>query len=236
MKIYRPTSGPFAERPYYEEVEVENICIDELKKIGFLPSTPGPVRIERFIEKKFNITVDYDELPPGVLGLTEFGSNGVRRIAVSKSLEDENNRSAERRINTTLAHEAGHGLLHTQLFIFGEKPASLFRGDPYPNEPGILCRGDDIQGISWKRKKKYEWWEFQANMAIGPLLLPRALVMVSLEPFLLKKGFLGMETLDQSRREAAAKHLADIFEVNPIVAKIRIDKLFPAQSAGQMTL
>lgn len=237
MRVYRATSGPFAERPYYKEEEVENICIDELNKIGFMPSKPSPVRIERFIEKRFNIDcVAYEELPPGVLGLTEFGPNGVRKIAVSKSLEVERSRSAERRINTTLAHEAGHGLLHTHLFVLGEKPASLFSGDLYPNEPGILCRGEDIQGIPEQRKKKYEWWEYQANMAIGPLLLPKSLVIISMQPFLVKKGLLGMETLDQSRREEAVKHLAEIFEVNPIVARIRLGALFSPAHAGQLAL
>jgi hypothetical protein len=236
MKVFRATSGPFSERPYYEEEEVEHICVDELTKIGFLPSDPSPVRIDRFIERKFNVNIDYGrDLPEGVLGLTEFGPNGVRLIAISKSLSEEGSRIAERRINTTLAHEAGHGLLHVQLFLFGKKPASLFSGDPYPNEPGILCRAEDIQGVPEQRKTKYKWWEYQANMAIGPLLLPRSLVMISLQPFLVKKGLLGLETLDQSHREAAAKHLAEIFEVNPIVAKIRLGVLFP-QSPGQMAL
>ncbi|MGO9120483.1 MAG: hypothetical protein ACLPT6_03220 [Desulfobaccales bacterium] len=235
MRTYRAKSGPFSEQPFYKVEEVENICTDELCRVGLLPSTPSPVRVERFIEKKFRISPVYEELPEGVLGLIEFGPHGVRRIVVSKSLSEEGGKIAERRINTTLAHEAGHGLLHAHLFVLGEKPASLFSGDLYPNEPGILCRGEDIQGVAEQRKKKYEWWEYQANMAIGPLLLPRSLVITSLEPFLVKQGLLGLDTLDQNRREAAARRLAEIFEVNPIVAKIRLGLLFP-QSAGQMAL
>ena len=235
MRIYRAKSGPFSEQPFYKIEEVENLCTGELSKVGLLPPTPSPVRIEQFIEKRFKISPVYEELPEGVLGLIEFGPNGVRRIAVSKSLSEDGSKSAERRINTTLAHEAGHGLLHAHLFVLGEKPASLFRGDLYPDESGILCRGEDIPGAQGQRKKKYEWWEYQANLTIGPLLLPKSLVMVSLQPSLVKKGLLGIEGMDQGRREAAAKHLAEIFEVNPIVAKIRLDVLFP-KSAGQMAL
>lgn len=236
MRIYRARSGPFSEQPFYKVEEVENLCADELCKVGLLPSTPGPVRIERFIEKRFKISPVYEELPEGVLGLIEFGPNGVRRIAVSKSLSEEGGKSAERRINTTLAHEAGHGLLHAHLFVLGEKPASLFRGDPYPNESGILCRGEDIQGVPGQRKKKYEWWEYQANLAIGPLLLPKSLVMASLQPFLVKKGLLGTEGLDQARREEAVKSLAEIFDVNPVVVRIRLEALFPSANAGQLSL
>jgi hypothetical protein len=236
MRVYRATSGPFSERPYYKEEEIESMCTDELSKVGCLPSTPSQIRIERFIEKRFNIAVAYEELPIGVLGLIEFGPKGVKRLAVSKSLEDERSRSAERRIYSTLAHEAGHGLLHAHLFVLGEKPASLFNGDLYPNEPGILCRGEDIQGVPEQTRKKYEWWEYQANMAIGPLLLPRSLVATAVQPFLVKKGLLGIEGLDQARREEAVKQLAEIFQVNPIVVKLRLGALFPPAPAGQLAL
>lgn len=236
MRTYRTKSGPFIEQPFYRIGEVELLCTDELQKVGLMPSEPSPIRIERFIEKRFKISPVYEELPSGVLGLIEFGPNGVRRIAVAKSLSEEGTKISERRINTTLAHEAGHGLLHAHLFVLGEKPASLFKGDPYPNESGILCRGEDMQGVPEQRKKKYEWWEYQANMAIGPLLFPRSLVMTSLQPFLVKKGLLGIEGLDQSRREAAVKHLAEIFQVNPIVSRIRLGVLFPPAHAGQQTL
>ena len=236
MRIYRAKSGPFSEQPFYKVGQVENLCTDELCKVGLLPSTPSAVRIERFVEKRFKISPVYEELPEGVLGLIEFGPEGVRRIAVSESLSEAGGKTAERRINTTLAHEAGHGLLHAHLFVLGEKPASLFRGDPFPNESGILCRGEDIQGVQGQRKRKYEWWEYQANLTIGPLLLPRSLVMASLQPFLVKKGLLEIEGLDQGGREEAEKALSEIFEVNPVVVRIRLGVLFPPASAGQLAL
>lgn len=236
MKTYRAASGPFLEKPFFKIDEVEIICTNELCKVGLMPSRPGPIRIERFIEKRFKISVTYEELPLGVLGLIEFGPSGVRRLAVSEALTEDSSKIAERRINTTLAHEAGHGLLHAHLFVLGKKPVSLFRDDLYQNESGILCRGDDIQGIPGQRKKRYEWWEYQANLAIGPLLLPRSLVITSLQPFIVKKGTLKTEILDHTRREAAAKLLSEIFEVNPIVARIRLDILFPSAGTGQLAL
>lgn len=237
MRVYRATSGPFAEKPFYKQEEVETLCSDELCKVRLIPSAPSPIRIERFIEKRFKVSPSYEDLPSGVLGLIQFGPNGVNRIIISKSLVEEGSKSSERRINTTLAHEAGHGLLHAHLFVLGEKPLSLFRGDLYPNESGILCRGDGIQGIPGHRKRKYEWWEYQANLAIGPLLLPRSLVISTLQPFLVKKGLLlDREVLDQDRREAAVRLLAEVFEVNPIVAEIRLGVLFPSAATGQLTL
>jgi hypothetical protein len=41
--------------------------------------------------------------------------------------------------------------------------------------------------------------------------------------------------LDDHRRDSAVRAAADIFDVNPIVARIRIDELYPPET-GQMHL
>ena len=53
------------------------------------------------------------------------------------------------------------------------------------------------------------WWEFQANRAMGGLLCPRALVHEAIKPFLVPSGMLGVEVLDENRREEAVRALAD---------------------------
>lgn len=238
MRTYRATSGPFAERPYYTVEEVEKICSDELLKVGLLPQDPGPIRIDRFIEKKFKVDPKYENLPEGFLGCTKFGTKGVEEIIVSKSLAEENSKVAERRIDTTLAHEVGHGLLHAHLFAFGEQPRSLFGDSLDPIEPKILCRKNTIEGIRSRIRIDYggRWWEYQANLAIGGLLLPRQLVMMVLEPFLVEKGQLGSKLLDSVRKEEATRELVEVFDVNPIVARIRIETIFPPEQDFQLTL
>src|SRR2546422_283147 len=147
MRSYRATSGPFAERPYYELNEIERICADELDGVGLYPSRPEPVRVERFIEKRFNVSATYEELPAGVLGYTRFNRDGVEAIVVSCALCEEGSRAAERRINTTLAHEGGgHGLLHAYLFAVGTDTGSLFEGNKDIGSTRILCRDDTAAG------------------------------------------------------------------------------------------
>src|SRR4051812_19135737 len=109
MRSFKARGGPFAERPFYTANDVEQICRTELANYGLLPSTPEPIRIDRFIEKRFGVQVFYDDLPAGVLGWTEFGDTGVQAIVVARWLADDDSRVAERRVSTTLAHEAGHG-------------------------------------------------------------------------------------------------------------------------------
>ena len=135
----------------------------------------------------------------------------MEAILVSRDLEEQNTTPARRRVRSTVAHEAGHGLLHGSLFI--DSP------DLGENQRRILCRSEDILGET-PRSYRGRWWEFQANQAIGSLLLPGPLV----------NAF-----LDQSKsrnpapeeRESLAKKAAVIFDVNPIVVRIRLDSLFP---------
>src|ERR1700751_5345024 len=82
------------------------------------PPTSAPIRIERFVEKEFKTALRYEDLGPDNLGCTIFNSSGaVEAILVSRSLEEQNTIPARRRVRSTVAHEAGHGLLHGSLFI-----------------------------------------------------------------------------------------------------------------------
>ncbi len=236
MRTYRATTGPFAERPYYKDEEIETICGDELRAVGLYPATPGPVRIDRFIEKRFGVTPHYEELGQGVLGFTVFGAKGVQDVVVAKALDEEGGQPAERRIRTTLAHEVGHGLLHAHLFCLNSGIRPLFGDFTDPDKPKALCR--EVPVTAQFKKPGYDgrWWEFQANRTIGPLLLPRPLVQAALEPVLVARGSLGSKELDPGRREEAVRLLADLFDVNPVVAKIRLEDVYPVGGERQYRL
>lgn len=234
MKTYRRNTGPLSEQPHFTLREIEQMCAAELRSAGLLPSEPGPVRIERFIEKRFNVSPSYEDLPDGVLGFTEFGPDGVAAIVVSRLFEVvDGSQVLERRLRTTLAHEAGHGLMHAHLFATGEKPACLF--DDGPAGPTILCR--DVVGEDAPRKG-YDgrWWEYQANRAIGGLLVPRKLVEVVTAEFLEPAGLLGLPVLPMSKRADAVRAVASVFDVNPVVARYRLDEMFPKRDVEEPTL
>ena len=212
MRKVRTPSGPFPFQLYFEDLgEIDEICLEALKKQSLLPSNPAPIRIERFVEKEFKTALRYEDLGPDNLGCTIFNSLGaVEAILVSRSLEEQNTTPARRRVRSTVAHEAGHGLLHGSLFInspdLGEK------------QRRILCRSEDILGET-PRLYRGRWWEFQANQAIGSLLLPRPLVNAFLDQS-------GTPIPTPAERGSLAKKAAAIFDVNPIVVRIRLDSLF----------
>jgi hypothetical protein len=230
MRHLKAQSGPFVERPYFKNGEIESTCEDELLKAGLCPSLPEAIRIDRFIEKRFGVTPSYEDLGESILGLTRFNSTGVAEIVVAEALDSENSVVAERRIRTTLAHEAGHALFHSHLFVLAPREP-LFGDATDPGRPKVLCRDEGV-GSGYKG----QWWEYQANCAIGGLLLPTRLTLQVLQPYLVAVGTLGVVDFDRSRMEDAARFLAETFNVNPVVARIRINQLYPEPAAGQMLL
>jgi hypothetical protein len=231
MRNWKSRSGPFAERPYYDLAEIDHICAEELYGANLLPGEPGPVRIERFIEKRFHVTPQYEALEPGVLGFTRFGPKGIEAIIISRSLV-EGTLAAERRANTTLAHEAGHGLFHAHLFALNWNPSLFGEG---VDRSKILCRDGTLVTSSVQGGYDGRWWEYQANRAIGGLLMPRKLVAICLAGLVEERGLAGLVLPDKRRREA--EHLlAETFEVNPAAARIRVDDLCPATTGTQLTL
>jgi hypothetical protein len=222
MRKVPTPSGPFAFQLYFDDLgEIDEICLEALKSQSLLPSKPAPVRIERFVEKQFRTPLRYEDLGPDNLGCTIFNSSGaVEAILVSRSLEEQNTTPARRRVRSTVAHEAGHGLLHGPLFI----------GDNFPDrgekQRRILCRSEDIL-VETQRSYRGRWWEFQANQAIGSLLLPRSLMNAFLDQSGIELDSSGSRILTPAQRESLAKKAAVRFDVNPIVVRIRLDSLFP---------
>src|SRR5262249_26764070 len=210
MRKVPTPSGRFAFQLYFDDLEeIDEICLQALKRQSLLPPSPAEVRIERFVEKQFGTALRYEELGPDILGCTIFNSSGaVDAIVVSRSLEEQNTTPARRRARSTVAHEAGHGLLHGSLFI----------GDNFPdlgdNQRRILCRSQDIL-VDTQRSYRVLWWEFQANQSIGILLLPISLMDAFLDQSEIENDSSETRILPPTRRESLAKKAAVTFDVNP---------------------
>jgi len=75
-------SGPFPFQLYFEDLgEIDEICLEALKRQSLLPSKPAPIRIERFVEKEFKTALRYEDLSPDNLGCTIFNSLGALSVA-----------------------------------------------------------------------------------------------------------------------------------------------------------
>ena len=219
MKTSRARSGPFRSRLHYTQEEIDRLAEDELQSVGLLPSSPAAINIDRYVEKRFFTPTYSDELPPTLLGFTEFGPSGPIEIVLNAQLASDPSPVAKRRVRTTIAHEAGHALLHAVLYL----PTGQVTLLPEPAEqPRIPCKEQDFTRTSYDGK----WWEYQANLAMSSLLLPRTLTTAALRDYVMTAA-LGATTLPIQHRQMAITDLSAIFDVNPVVAKIRIEHLFP---------
>lgn len=217
-------SEPFGRRLYYSREEINRMCFRALRETECLPVAPKPIEIELFVERYFNCRLEYRDLGLGVLGCIAFDVRGkVVMIAVSRSLFSAG-AGDMRRAWTTIAHEAGHGLLHGTLFAGEIDEHPLFKDHIDRNRRRILCRNVDLENRSGRYHGK--WWEWQANQAIGGLLLPSELVLECLSPLLEPVGTMQVGTLPTPIPEAAVRRVATTFEVNPAVAMIRLSELF----------
>ncbi len=231
MKEYRTSQGPFPLRLHYETKEIDDICIDALKQVGLLPTEPAAIKIDLFLEKYFNVPILYEDMGESIMGSTVFNSMGaVTGFTIARWIEEEGTSTAERRVRSTLAHEGGHGLLHPKLFI-SDQSADLFGRESDGLRPqNFVCRSTDISPGATAAGSKYDgkWWEWQANRAIGGLLLPRPLVHQLVSQYFDETAF-GIALHDSDRTDAE-NDTARIFDVNPIVARIRLQEMFRPQN------
>jgi len=212
--------------------------MDELRAAGYFPSVPEAIRIDRFVEKRFGITAEYEDLETGILGYTTFGPKGPIAVVISRALDEEGTSAANRRVRTTLAHEMGHILLQGHLFSLPGETGSLFPAGGDVSASRVLCRQEMAKARNSEAGYGYDgkWWEYQANLAIGALLLPRPLVMTLLEPLLTAAGPFGTKTLDPKRRGEAEESAAETFDVNRQVAHIRLGQIWPVGGDSQLRL
>lgn len=227
MKNIRAYGGPHKERPFYENHEIEQMCIEELKKHDLLPPEPSPVRIERYIEKRLGITPAYEELPSNILGFTKFGTTGAEAIVISRTLQDDGTQSSERRVRTTLAHEAGHALLHAHLFMKPSRKMKELFDEDHTDVSKVLCRDMVGSSLEAEAAPRNSWWEYQANAAMGSLLLPENLFRIAADPFFESTGLLGdTPVITEEGKGDLERSLADVFDVNPVVVRYRVQQVY----------
>ena len=234
METFKVRSGPFAERYHYAPRSLR-----QSRLTSYVPPVCCPPLQSRYgwtgsLRKRFDTVPQYDDLPDGIIGFTRFGPEGPIELVVSRALADDGGQAAERRISSTLAHEAGHMLLHGQLFTLQilNPTRRLLQDDVDVANQRVLCR-DDNNGT---RRYDGRWWEYQANQMIGALLMPRPLVHQALESVVALVGRLGIPVLVEEKREEAVLSLAETFDVNPVVARIRIGQIYPEAEGSQLPL
>jgi hypothetical protein len=231
MNPVRNAAGPFCRRLYLHENRIEDVCRTALSAVDLMPTSPGPIRIDRFIFLRFGIEEEFKSLPEHIMGCAKFTRQGLKRIIINRQLAEEESMVSRVRVRSTLAHEAGHGLFHTDLFVeklnvesagqlFGEETGIFESVD----KDGFLCRAEGgMQSVP-----KFEWWEYQANLAMAALLLPKNLLIEAARAELPR--VLSGPGSFEDRVAAAERQLSSLFFVSHRMISIRLGQWWTEQS------
>jgi Zn-dependent peptidase ImmA (M78 family) len=168
--------GPFLEYFFIPEARIHRIACETLVSLELMPDSPGPVRIERYCEKRWGFSEDYVHLPKGVLGKAKFSEGGLDVIQINRELSEDSSEMGNIRTRSTLAHEIGHGELHSGRYAEKIRHERL-QGESFEAPMAArriietACRKEQIF-----RFQKDEWWEIQANKFMAAVLMPKHLL------------------------------------------------------------
>ena len=133
---------PFIAKEKIEE-EASNLLTEAYKELGI--TLDGPVDIESIIECHLELSVGYAPLEPGILGALYVAE---KQVEINESILTDNDKRSTGIFNFTLAHEAGHYILHAPLLA--------------AHSQNVICR----------KKDEYLNIEWQANFFASSLLMP----------------------------------------------------------------
>jgi hypothetical protein len=237
VKSYKHRSGE--QRLWFHDDEIEALAEDELRSAGLYPTGDNPVTdLERFVQRHLGAGLDqFAALSPEILGQTEFvpGKSPVIRVNAdltgSAFEDDEPLPWAKGRWRATVAHEAGHVLLHRNLFEASAGQGELFSAGGQTSSL-MRCLKRDVG----HRSTTSDWREVQANKAMAALLMPRALFT---QVALAHPGLHAVRAnvMAGPATSEVVCELARSFEVSKQAAAIRLGtlKIIPSSSTFDFT-
>ncbi len=208
-----------------------------------MPTIENPVRrtIERFLERHLGSRLDQHADPPlDVLGETVFRKGAppevrINRVLTGSAFEQQGGDPRREYLATrraTLAHEAGHVMLHRCLFDVDDAQGSLWADHDSSTEPPVRCLKRDVG----HRAGPHDWREVQANAAMAALLMPASVFTSMVSRARAALGHEGPIEIDSPVAVELASRLAPSFLVSKQAAEIRLNTLKIVTPAGQRPL
>ena len=243
MKEYRRFGGE--RRVWYDSSEIDRIMTDELTTAALLPDASREdvtVDVEAFVERHLRLAFDqYAELDADVLGVTRFASGKKPRIEINRDLTgsaldcEDDTPGMLGRWRATVAHEVGHVLLHRYLYEVDDRQPRLFSAAALASPPSsslMRCLKRDVGYTGGS-----DWREFQANLAIGALLMPKPVIdiVVAAEVNRLQLPPQRLQP-DSSAVEEVVRAVARRFTVSRTAARIRLEGSRAISQRGQASL
>ena len=213
---------------FLRKSEIENEALRLIHEYGqkFGAITGPPIPMDEIVDSHLNIRLDYKDLNVGKTRKIVLGSLNIETnsLVVDDSLDPELFPHKEGRYRFTLAHEAGHWVLHRPQLIVEREQPSLF--GTVVIEP-IVCR-------TTSKKKPIEW---QADNFAAYLLMPKEMVFQvwrdrfgDLKPYVAEGEIANLSARfclgeNETPTVSIAKEIAEIFKVSGQSMQIRLAEL-----------
>lgn len=214
----------FKLRPLFKESEIEEEARSSLKKlcsrlaieVSYPLSDDALVLLIESLTDEFDQYADMTEIDGEVDGFTEFSPHKLPNVYVNADLTMNGNRNRKR---MTVAHEAGHVVLHRGLYSQDQRQLDLINIEE--NIP-IYCRQNEIlNGVDWR--------EWQASFFAGSLLMPKQLLSD-----LIDASYRSHPPIDGSAEAIALRNLvASHFDVSRDAARVRLVQARMVRPSGQ---
>jgi hypothetical protein len=224
--------------------EIDGLMENELRKADMFPTFAGPVvDIPAFVEQHLGAHLDeHAKLDATLLGETRFRVGKPPLVCINEDLtgtaldSEIPEAGVLGRWRATVAHEAGHVVLHRRLFDDHPSQNLLF-----PLDADSSGNGDEHSVSCLKRGVGFalggsDWREVQANRAMAALLMPTDLFHDLTKAALADLGL--AFPLEVGTKEAArlASALANRCTVSRQAASIRLQTLGYVHPAGTRSL
>lgn len=196
---------------------------------------PQPIDMEDFAEFYLNLVLDYVYLSHCGFILGRMVFQEVERVPVYLPKErcadylfsrrgtlliDNTllNDWKEFRLRSTIGHECGHWLFHSDYYINVDRRSY----DTYKSQPELTgCKNTDIEGSEERTRRRklltdQDWLEHHAKYFSAAILMPKT-------PFLSAVS----DSVENSQQNttALAESLSEIFQVSPSSVNIRLSQL-----------
>ena len=231
MRPYNVKDSILPERLHFSRPDIERIAVDELRQAKCLPKTPSEIRLEEYLLVRHGI--EPQPMPPlthGMLGLADLKNPRSPAIFLETAVFD----GPEHIYRSTLAHEIGHLLLHSQLYVDPGFTQALARWRGRDAREGtITCLARDISETprgGYNPGDPFAHIEHQANLGMVAMLVPRSLVKQCVVNWTSSRALRGggFETVfDEARRREAVSCVSTTFNVSPTLATFRLQEIYP---------
>lgn len=221
MKWVNDDRHGFVKRPFYDQIELDRICQDEV--FGFLKKHRGTVSLPILtgdltvlIEsrvKDLDPYADLSEEGPDVEGVTIFVPGSAPIVKISNRIPSDPGR--DNRFRTTLSHELGHVLLHA----LGQRSVGQMQIEDGQQKTQRCQRGGILT------RSKVDWMEWQAGYASGALLMPVSPLSSVAREMLAKRATNTVPSVGSGAARDAIRVVAERFMVSQDAAKVRLLQL-----------